>query len=64
MTKEQITVEQMCTLQLIQSDVLAKAVRGEIDLNKLAKVILVQRGQDQNGKWVGFDEAKRIHQIN
>lgn len=58
-----ITDEQMCTLQLIQSEVLAKAVKGEIDLNQLAKVILAQRGHDENGKWVGFKEAARIHNV-
>lgn len=64
MITDRINEEQLCTLQLIQSEVLAKAVKGEIDLNELAKIILAQRGQDENGKLVGFKEAARIHQTS
>lgn len=49
-------------LQTISSTLLGAAARGEVDLNALAKAILADRGQDANGRWVGFKEAARIHQ--
>jgi hypothetical protein len=58
-----INDEQLSTLQLIDSDTLAKAARGEVDLNHVAKIILAQRGHDLNGKWVGFNQAAKIHNI-
>lgn len=44
-------------LSLFSTATLARAARGELDLNKLAAVELAQRGQDQNGNWVGFERA-------
>lgn len=46
-------------LQLFPVDVLASAARGEIDIDYLARVELANRGMDQNGEWVGFEEARR-----
>lgn len=51
-------------LQVITSETLAKAARGELDLNKLARDVLANRGQNEYGKWVGFSEATRIHQTD
>lgn len=50
-------------LQTIPSQLLSQIIKGEIDLNALAKVELSYRGQDENGKWVGFKEAAKIHKI-
>lgn len=50
-------------LQIIPSDILAQVCRGELNLNELAKLELSYRGQDTNGKWVGFNQAAKIHQI-
>lgn len=51
-------------LQTLDTDLLAKSARGEVDLNSLAKYVLSQRGQDSNGQWIGFNEAAKHHQIN
>lgn len=51
-------------IQTITKDLLAMAARGEIDLNQLAKQELANRGQDQFGKWVGFDKAAKIHGLS
>lgn len=51
-------------IQTITTDLLAMAARGEIDLNQLAKQELANRGQDQFGKWVGFDKAAKIHGLS
>jgi len=48
-------------LQVIHADILASAARGELDLNALARRELASRGLDQNGQWVGFREAERLH---
>lgn len=46
---------------LTHTDLLVKVIRGEIDLLALVRSELANRGLDRDGKWVGFDEAKRIH---
>lgn len=58
-----LSLKQICMLQCIDSETLSKAVKGEVDLNQIAKVILAQRGHDENGQWVGFEDAKRIHGV-
>ncbi len=47
-------------VQTIPSDILAAAARGEIDLNKIARAELANRGLNWQAKWVGFPEAARI----
>ena len=51
-------------LQTLDTDLLAKAARGEVDLNTLARFVLSQRGQDSDGKWIGFNDAAKHHQIS
>jgi len=50
-------------LQTMPSEILSQFINGDVDLNKLAKVELSYRGQDTNGRWVGFKEAVKIHQV-
>ena len=57
------TEQQLNEFQTMPTELLAQASRGEIDLNQLAKYILTQRGQDNNGRWVGFKEAAKVHQV-
>lgn len=45
-------------LQTLPSRLLGQVIKGEIDLNKLAKVELSRRGQNVDGKWVGFAKAR------
>ena len=59
----QVAQHDINLLQTLDTDLLAKAARGEIDLNTLAKYVLSQRGQDSDGKWVGFNDAAKHHQI-
>lgn len=42
---------------------LTEALKGEFDINYLIRKELVNRGQDKNGKWIGFDKAMEIHQV-
>lgn len=48
---------------LTSSKLLAEAIDGDFDLIYLVRRELANRGQDSKGKWVGFEEAKRIHRI-
>jgi hypothetical protein len=50
-------------IQTLDSETLAKAARGEIDLNELARRELASRGLDSQAKWVGFEKAKELHGI-
>lgn len=47
-------------LNVLPSQLLAAAARGEIDLNQLAAVVLAGRGLNHNATWVGFPEAARL----
>ena len=44
----------------IHSDLLIKAVNNQTDLLQLAKRELANRGLDNHGKWVGFEQAAKI----
>ncbi|MES2565496.1 MAG: hypothetical protein V4565_01440 [Bacteroidota bacterium] len=48
---------------LTSSKLLAEAIKGDFDLIYLVRRELANRGQDSEGKWVGFDEAAKIHRI-
>lgn len=42
---------------------LLAAVRGELDLNLIARRELASRGLNQAGQWVGFAEAARLAEL-
>ena len=46
---------------LSSSNLLSQIVKGEIDPIEIAKYTLSCRGQDENGDWVGFAKAEKIH---
>jgi hypothetical protein len=48
---------------LTSSRLLSEAIKGDFDLIYLVRRELANRGQDSNGKWIGFDEAKKIHRL-
>jgi hypothetical protein len=48
---------------LISSKLLSEALQGDFDLVYLVRKELANRGQDSKGKWIGFDEAKKIHRV-
>lgn len=50
-------------MQTIHTKVLSAAAKGHLDLQKQAKHTLASRGQDSDGKWVGFPAAKKHHGI-
>lgn len=57
-TTGEFTIDEVGFIQLATSKVLVAVVRGELDLNRLAREELAARGQDSNGVWVGFKRAK------
>lgn len=60
---QQFTVDEVGFIQIAATKVLAAAARGELDLNLLAREELASRGLDANGIWVGFDRARKIHNV-
>lgn len=62
-TTKDFTIDEVGFIQTALTKVLAAAARGELDLNLLAREELAGRGLDQNGVWVGFDQAAKIHNV-
>ena len=50
--------EKLGFLALAGTEVLAAVARGEIDLNRLAREVLANRGINAHGVWVGFEKAR------
>ena len=48
---------------LTYTELLVKALNGEIDLEMLARQEMANRGLDKDGKWVGFNAAAKIHGV-
>ena len=42
------------------TELLVKTLKGEIDLLKLIKKALINRGLNDEGQWVGFENAKKL----
>lgn len=57
------SIDDIGFIQTAAASVLAAVARGEIDLNRIAKEELANRGLDVNGAWVGFSKAKELHQV-
>jgi len=62
-TTDKFTTDELGFIQTAAAKVLAAVARGELDLNCLAREELANRGLDQNGTWVGFDQARSIHNV-
>ncbi len=62
MKKQKVDQDEM-TISLMNSRTLSKVAKGEIDLNDLAREELACRGEDSNGFWVGFKNAKKHFNI-
>lgn len=50
-------------LSLASKEVLLAAARGELDVMRLVREQLAARGLDLDGRWVGFDAAKKVHGV-
>ena len=57
------TVDETGFIQIAAIKVLAAVARGELDLNRLAKQELAARGLNDQGNWIGFDAAKKHHNV-
>ena len=63
LTTNGFTIDEVGFIQLALTKVLGAVSRGELDLNRLAKEELAARGLDDKGVWVGFDRAKKLHNV-
>lgn len=57
-----VTDQAVGVLQTLPLEALLAAVRGEVDLNAIARAELASRGLDHSGKWVGFERAAALAQ--
>jgi len=45
------------------TQLLTEALKGEFDITYLIRRELANRGLDKEGKWIGFNKAKELHQV-
>jgi len=45
------------------TQLLTEALKGEFDIEYLVRRELANRGLTLEGKWIGFDKAKELHQV-
>ena len=57
-TTGKFSVDELQFVQLVPVRVLVAVAREELDLNRLGREELAQRGYDQRGVWVGFKRAR------
>lgn len=57
------TIDELGFIQVASTPILTAIVREELDLNRLAREVLANRGLDQHGHWVGFEQLRVIHDI-
>jgi len=62
-TNNEFTVDEVGFIQIALTKVLAAVARGELDLNRLAREELASRGLNDHGNWIGFDAAKKHHNV-
>jgi len=63
-TSGPFSVDEIGFIQIAEAKVLAAVARGEIDLNRIAREELANRGLGLHGEWVGFEKARQIHGVN
>ncbi|MFY9512943.1 MAG: hypothetical protein WAQ05_18425 [Rubrivivax sp.] len=57
-TTGKFSVDELQFIQVASVRVLVAVAREELDLNRLAREEMAQRGYDQQGVWVGFKRAR------
>jgi hypothetical protein len=57
-TTGRFSVDELHFIQAAPVRVLVAVALGELDLNRLAREEMAQRGYDQQGVWVGFKRAR------
>lgn len=57
-TTGRFSVDELQFIQLAPVRVLVAVARDALDLNRIAREELAQRGYDQSGVWVGFKRAR------
>ena len=45
------------------TQLLTEALKCEFDITYLIRRELANRGLDKEGKWIGFNKAKELHQV-
>lgn len=55
-----LTQDELLSIQSLPFKLILAAANGQVDLNAMARDELANRGLDQSGKWVGFDQARAL----
>ncbi len=55
-----VTIDQVAFIQTVPVSVLVEVSAGRVNLNRLAREELANRGYDSQGVWVGFREAASL----
>lgn len=58
-----LSEDELGFFQTAPTKVLSAAAKGALDLNRHARREMAGRGQDNQGRWVGFDRAREIHNV-
>lgn len=58
--KTTFTEDELLSIQTIPINVIIAAANRRINLNKMARCELANRGLDQSGSWVGFKKARAL----
>ena len=48
---------------LTYTQLLVEALNGDFDIEYMIRRELANRGMDLEGRWIGFDKAKKLHKI-
>lgn len=51
-------------LACVPTDLVVEIAAGRFDVRRLAQLELAARGFDATGRWVGFNRAEAVHQVN
>lgn len=63
MDTQVMTLEQalIACMQVMPTSVVAAVARGNVDALVAARGLLAAQGLNEDGRWVGFDQAAAIH---
>ena len=55
-----VAIDEIGFIHAVPASVLVEVTAGRVDLNRLAREELANRGYDQDGVWVGFKAAAKL----
>jgi hypothetical protein len=56
-------INPMFMFSLTNTQLIAEALTGDFDVKYMLRGELANRGLDEKGLWIGFNQAKKLHKI-